>query len=205
MRRRYAPSRGAFWALIGWMIVVLVLGAGILLAGLAASASAQSGYGGNSTADNGTATGPPEGDHIDNSTILVSTSYDNSTGDNTVRVTLYSKTIQRVTLTDAGGVFNEGEVNQRSVTLSPRENTTIAIDTTRIETGFVGVTLATSDTLYAVPIQTSDDDSTMFGGTPGWGTVRIAAIGSGLGVLLALGLEGYRRRSGGRREVRQRA
>ena len=131
-------------ATVAISVVLVALLATVAVGGV----SAQSG--GNMSESTSTPTAST-GERIDNSTVLVDSSYDNETG--MVSVTLKSETIQEVTLSDAGAFVDGGVVNQRTVTLGPGETATVSLDATRTDSGFVGVSIATDDTLYAVPVE----------------------------------------------------
>ncbi|QSG08878.1 hypothetical protein [Halapricum desulfuricans] len=130
-------------------------------------------------------------ERIDNSTVLVSASYDRDAGMATV--VIESEETQKITLTDAGAFVQGGEVPQRSVVVTPGERTEISIPVTNAD-GFVGVSIATQKTLYAVPltsqVQWFDSEST-------WQTVQVAAFGGASGVLVVAALLAYRLRNGG--------
>lgn len=103
---------------------------------------------------NDTTTEPVEtepGEVIDNNTRLISATYDEDNG--TAEVVIESDSLQKITLTDAGGFISGGEIEQRSVVVRPDERVTISIPVTEAENGFVGVSVGTSQTLYAVPIE----------------------------------------------------
>lgn len=103
---------------------------------------------------------PPRGEQIDENTVLVDAQFDDS--DDTATVTLHSRTLQQVTITDAGAFIQGGEVPQRSATLRPDAETTISMPVTEVD-GYAGVSIATSQTLYAVPL---DDPKKLVPGSP---------------------------------------
>lgn len=92
----------------------------------------------------------PAGERIDNATMLISSSYSERTGMATV--TIRSEIPQRIVVSDAGGFVAGGEIEQRSVLVEPGETVEISIPATETESGFVGVSISTQKTLYAVPI-----------------------------------------------------
>jgi hypothetical protein len=198
--RRYG-SRTTL-AMLG-LFTALVLLAGTLIilmaTGPAAAATTQIDAPNATDALNGT--DAPNGTRIQQGVYLQDRDYDNATG--TATVTLHVESPTAVTLAD-GAVKGEGEVPRKTEVLQPGTHT-VALNVGPKVRGTVAVSIATEETLYFVPIETPDGDNQMFQGQPGWGTVRIAGVGSGLGVLVALAGEAYRRRSGGRKEVRQRA
>jgi hypothetical protein len=96
-------------------------------------------------------------EHIDNVTTLCSAEYENGR----ITLELHSDRPQRVTLTDAGGMMEGGEITQQTSHLSEGRNT-VHISVTQ-HNGFAGVTVNTGRTLYAVPVE---QDSSLIG--PPW-------------------------------------
>jgi len=143
------------------------------------------------------ATTPSGAEQIDQNTRLISAEYIEESGE--ARITLESETLQDVTLTDASGLLQGGETAQRTVTLRPGERTTVTIPTTKAN-GYVVVSIATRQTLYGEPIETSAD---MFSGDATWETAQAAAVGGGVGVLALTGVIAWRMRSGGRSKRRR--
>lgn len=164
--------------------LVFLLSFGILFAGV-------------SVADSPTNETAEQGEYIDSNTELINATYNEKTGEATV--TLRSETLQTVTLTDAGGFIEGGEIEQREVTLQPGEEISVSIPATETR-GQVGVSIATQETLYAEIIEVPDY---LFYEDPSWSTVQIAAFGSGLGVLVALGVDVARRKWWRKSEVSQ--
>jgi len=105
---------------------------------------------------------------IDPSTVVCSGSID---GDVAV-LKLRSDIIQRVTITDAGGLMQEGEVRRESRTLRKSEVNTIRFPITR-HNGFSGVTIDTGRTLYGLPLE---DNTALIGGTWTRSDVTIGAL-----------------------------
>lgn len=139
------------------IFVILTVVAVATLAGAPVSAQADSPS--NQTAGNasvnvtvGQDTGPeiPEecSEQIDSETYLCSASTD---GD-TVTLSLYSLDVQTPTFTDAGGFMSGGVVYQQENRLYPDRKTSVVIPVTESD-GFVGVSIATSEVLYAVPLK----------------------------------------------------
>jgi len=129
-----------------------------------------------------TPTQTPEtpGEQIDESTRLVSAEYNDE--DDTVTVVIASDTLQDIVVSDAGAFVEGGVVPQRTATAKPGEQTTIVIPVTRTDEGFVGVSIATRETLYAVPIRVVDPlnpwtKTTSQDGWLGGISVSIAMIG----------------------------
>lgn len=174
-----------------WVTVVMVAVFGLLAMGAGAGAAAG---GNNSTAANATA---ETTERIDANTQLVDARFHPDTGK--AWVTIRSDILQEITVTDAGAFMEGGEIARRSVTVRPGEETTISIPATKYR-NFVGVSIATRETLFAVPIEIP---TSWFEGDPTWDTVKIAGAGAVVGVLLALIGEAWRRRTGGRSEVEQ--
>ena len=88
-------------------------------------------------------------EHIDDVTSICTYHYDSDAGE--IVMTLYSERPQRVTLTDAGAFMTGGEVNRARHTLKGRSKVRFAV--TEYE-GFVGLSVDTGRTLYAVPVET---------------------------------------------------
>lgn len=188
---------------LGLSLALLVLLSGGMVVGMASAAGSDTHGQLNTTDSQATAANATDtnGTRIQQGVYLQDRDYDNATG--TATVTLRVETATAVTLSD-GAVKGEGEVPRKTEVLQPGTHT-VALNVGPKVRGTVAVSIATQETLYFVPIKTPDGENQMFEGKPGWGTVRTAGIGSGVGVLVALGGEAYRRRSGGRKEVRQRA
>jgi len=139
------------------LILVLVL-VGFVLIG-AATVSAQSTNGTGVDVGVEQESDEPEtetGERIDNSTVVLDSSYSSRTGRATL--TIRSERLQTVTLSDAGGFLSGGEIAQNSVILKAGSTQDITVDATKVD-GYVGVSVATPTTLYAVPIETR---STLF-------------------------------------------
>jgi hypothetical protein len=124
--------------------------------------------------------GSPAGEQIDNATVLVSSSYDGSTGEATVKIR--SEKLQEITVSDAGAFISGGQVAQRTVLVEPGETAKITLPATEAE-GYVGVSIATSQTLYAEPIHSS-------GGLSPPNDSGLAGLFSGI-VLMFLSVIGY--------------
>lgn len=140
-----------YWLMLALLVVLAT-------ASIAAPAAAQEGNATNSTdvpstpdpssvvEDDG---GNLTGERIDESTVLVSASYDRGSG--TATVVLRSSRPQTVTVTDAGGIFEGGDISRRRLVI-PQGRSEITIPVTESR-GFVGVSIATSQTLYGVPLE----------------------------------------------------
>lgn len=96
------------------------------------------------------------GERIDNSTVVLDSSYSSKTGRATL--TIRSSKLQTITLSDAGGFLSGGEIAQNTVVVKAGSTQKISVDATKVD-GYVGVSVATPGTLYAVPIETR---STLF-------------------------------------------
>ncbi len=110
----------------------------------------------------------PDTERVDSDTRLVDATYNPSDG--TARITLRTDGPTAITLTDAAGFIEGGEVERRSVVVDGEE--TIVIPVTRVD-GYVAVGISTDETLYAVPIETR---SRLFRGTAQWGYVWLAGL-----------------------------
>jgi len=139
---------------------------------------------------------PSDTEIIDENTRLVSAEYDEEDGE--AVVTIESATPQAITVTDAGAFIQGGEVRQRTVTVTPGRST-IRMAVTKVD-GYTGVSIATRQTLYAVPIETSAD---VFAGSATWETVQAGAVGGAFGVIALAGVIAWRMRSGGRSKRRR--
>lgn len=93
----------------------------------------------------------PDGEQIDRNTVLVEADYHPGSRDATI--TLYSHSLQQVTITDVSPYMDGGAMEQRTTTLRPDQETTIRIPVDPSQNGFVGVSVATPSTLYAVPLE----------------------------------------------------
>lgn len=127
---------------------------------------------------NETATG---GEQIDGDLALVSSSYNPSRG--TVTLVLESDGSTAVTLADAGGFIDGGTINRRTLVANGR--TTVEFAVTESQRGYVGVSIATDDVLYAEVVR-SPTLSPFRGssGTVGWfggaGIVLVSFVGAAL-------------------------
>lgn len=113
---------------------------------------------------------------IDPLTGIESTSVD----DGRMELVIRSDVVQRVVLTDAGAVWQGGEVPQREYTLQPGSNK-VSVPVTEVS-GRVAVTIATSRVLYSTVVVTNDP---LIGGPFDRGDVQQAALAgliAGVGV-----------------------
>ena len=117
---------------------------------------------------------------IDQNTVLCSAELDGETAE----LVLRSDRPQRVTITDAGGVFAGGEVQRTRHQLRPDEPNTVRVSVTR-HRNMAGVTVDTGTTLYGVPF---DESSTLIG--PPWSAsdVQIGALAAGASTALVSAL-----------------
>lgn len=125
---------------------------------------------------------------IDSNTALCSASYN---GDRVVLV-LKSDRTQRVTLTDAGAFMEGGVVNRQRFVLREGELNTVRLRATKVN-GYVGVSVDTGDTLFAVPIETS---SPIIGGPWSASDAQAAGVGGALSVSLTTFMLVFRRLRG---------
>lgn len=107
-----------------------------------------------------------DGERIDSSLTLVSSTYHPGSG--TVTLVLDSDGATAVTLSDAGGFVDGGEINRRTVVAQDGRNT-VEFAVTETSRGYVGVSIATEDVLYAEVVRSPTPspfrDSS---GTVGW-------------------------------------
>jgi hypothetical protein len=117
--------------------------------------------------------------------------------DETASLTFRSSGPVAVTIADAGGFYKGGELERRTTIL--RKGThTIEFPITVMPDGRAGVTVSTSDTLYAVPLEGSNY---WFQGSPTWDLMELAGLGAVVGTLIATAVVAYLRVRGGRKEV----
>lgn len=88
---------------------------------------------------------------IDANTRLVKATYHRKSG--FVTLILESERPQVVTVTDAGGVFEGGEITRKNARLLPGKNR-VRISVTEVQ-GNAAVTLDTGDVLYGIPVRRS--------------------------------------------------
>lgn len=119
---------------------ILLLAGGI---GLIATASAQE----VGVTQNETET--PTGERIDGNTVIVDSRYNAETGRATL--TIRSEELQQITLSDAGAFIQGGEISQNSVLVKAGTTQEISVSATQVR-GFVGVSVATDQTLWAEKI-----------------------------------------------------
>jgi hypothetical protein len=126
-----------------------------------------------------------DGTRIDADLRLVSASYD---GSGTAVLTFQTDAAKAITLTDAGGFVDGGHLNRRTVVLDGQGTHTVEFAVTESRRGYVGVTIATDQTLYAEVIR-SPTPSPFAGasGTTGWlggaSIVLVSFVGSALWVV----------------------
>jgi len=106
------------------------------------------------------------GEQIDSELALVSSSYDPNAG--TVTLTLRADSTRAVTLADAGGFIDGGTINRRTLVVQEGQ-TSVEFAVTETQRGYVGVSIATDETLYAEVVR-SPSLSPFRGssGTVGW-------------------------------------
>lgn len=127
----------------------------------------------NATTDGG-------GERIDSSLSLVSSTYHSGSG--TVTLVFDSDGATAVTLSDAGGFIDGGTINRRTFVAQDGRNT-VEFAVTESPRGYVGVSIATDNVLYAEVVR-SPTVSPFRGstGTVGWfagaGIVLVSFIGA---------------------------
>ena len=137
-----------------------------------------------------TTTAPTEPAHerIDNYTQLVKARLD----DGTALLVLKSEKTQRITVTDAGAMMAGGNIPQKQFILKGGEKTTVRMDV-HTDGGFAGVTIATSETLWGIPLE---DKYEFLPGGPRTSDVQLAGLTGLLTTgLLAIGIAFKRRRN----------
>lgn len=130
--------------------------------------------------------------HIDQHVSLCSAEY----RDGEVVLELRSDRPETITVTDAGGIMNGGEILRKDYVLRSDRRSTVRMPVTKAN-GFVGVTIDTGRTLYGVPLETS---STLIGGPWDYADTQAAALGGGIGsaaIVLLLTLRTIYGREGG--------
>lgn len=159
----------------------VVLALLLAVAAVPAAAVAQTSPQPTTTEANSTAT-DRQGSRIDGDLRLVSTSYD---GSGTATLVFETDGPKAVTLADAGGFMDGGRINRRTLVLDESGRHTVEFSVTESDRGYVGVSIATQDVLYAEVIRSPTispfRSST---GTVGWfagaSIVLVSFIGAAL-------------------------
>ena len=131
--------------------------------------------------------GSDTGEWIDNATQWITAEYQPERG--TVEVTIHSEIPQQITISDSGAFVEGGQVDQRTIFLKPAETRTFRFPITVVDHGlgqeFAGVSITTSKTLYAVPLESS---SPLIGGPWTVGDVQLVGlvVGSGVSIITLL-------------------
>jgi len=135
-----------------------------------------------------------EGARIDSDLRLVSTSYD---GSGTATLVFETDGPKAVTLADAGGFMDGGQINRRTLVLEEAGTHTVEFQVTESDRGYVGVSIATQEVLYGKVIE-EPTVSPFSGasGTTGW------LGGASIVVLSFVGAGVYIRRKEGGEPVR---
>lgn len=128
----------------------------------------------------------PSGERIDSSLTLVSSSYDADAG--TARIELHADDHVAVTLSDASGFVDGGEITRQTYSLEPGTHT-IELPATETSSGLVAVSIATQDVLYGEVIEEQQKLlpglQSQFSGAELMASVVVAAsVGVGVMVLL---------------------
>ncbi|MCD2205300.1 hypothetical protein [Halobacterium sp. KA-6] len=119
-------------------------------------------------ANNSTATDSAsiDGERIDSSLTLVSSSYHPGSG--TVTLVLDSDGATAVTLSDAGGFMDGGTINRRTFVAQDGRNS-VEFAVTETSRGYVGVSIATEEVLYAEVVRSpTPSPFRNSSGTVGW-------------------------------------
>ncbi len=127
-----------------------------------------------------------EGTRIDSGLRLVSSSYD---GSGTATLVFETDGAKAVTLADAGGFMDGGQINRRTLVLKGEGTHTVEFQVTESDRGYVGVSIATQEVLYGKVIE-EPTVSPFSGasGTTGW-------LGGASIVVVSFLLAGYYVRS----------
>jgi len=122
-----------------------------------------------------------EGTRIDSGLRLVSSSYD---GSGTATLVFETDGPKAVTLADAGGFMDGGQINRRTLVLDEAGTHTVEFQVTESDRGYVGVSIATQEVLYGKVIE-EPTVSPFSGasGTTGWlggaSIVILSFVGAG--------------------------
>jgi len=101
------------------------------------------------------------GTQIQDGLTLLSSSYNGDKG--TVTLTFRAEQPTSVTLADAGAFMEEGEINRRTEIVDGKAKIEFAVTENN---GFVGVSIATKETLYGHPIKVGSTDFVPGGPSP---------------------------------------
>lgn len=124
---------------------------------------------------------------VDTVTGIVSTTTENGR----MIIVLQSDIVQRIVLTDAGAVWQGGEIPQREYTLQPGANR-VSVPVTDVS-GRFAVTIATQRVLYSVVVET---DSPLIGGPFDQYDVQQAALAGLIAGITITALIAYKRVKG---------
>jgi hypothetical protein len=169
----------------GLLFVVVVLGASgaLLLAGTATVA-------GQTAAQN--TTNQTGGQVITGRLTLLNKTYNAGEGgtNGTLSLTFRADGPVAVTLIDAGAFRQGGQLPTKTQVIEG--TVTIEMPVTK-QGAFVGVTVITGNTRYAVPHRVRPADSHLFSGRPTWQDTQIAGLSGFVGGLLVVSGVAYRR------------
>jgi len=125
--------------------------------------------------------------HIDGNTRVLSYDYDSEAG--TLSVTIESDRPQAVTISDAGALSESGGGVIPSESEPIDGVRTLTIPVTRTDQGFVGVTIATDNTLYGIVIEPEREGPfERTSPTTGW-------LGGSTVAMIMIGLAAYRHKN----------
>jgi hypothetical protein len=124
---------------------------------------------------------------------VVRATYDEDAG--TATVVFHVEDPQQVVVTDAGGVWDGGRINQVRKVL-PSGQSRIRLPVTEVE-GDVAVTVGTESGLYGVPIE---EQSYIFTRPATWQDAQLAGLAGLTGGLAAAAGLAYRRKNGGKKD-----
>ncbi|AQL43937.1 hypothetical protein BV210_15045 [Halorientalis sp. IM1011] len=171
---------------------LLAVGCSVLLVGITVAFLAIGT--GAATAQTTNQTNQTGGEVVTDGLTLVNTSYEpvEDGGNGTLSLTFRADGPQAVTLYDAGAFRQGGQLPSKTKVIEG--TVTVEMPVTR-QGNFVGVTVVTGNTRYAVPhrIAGESGDSHLFRGRPTWQDTQIAGLSGFAGGLLVISGVAYRR------------
>jgi hypothetical protein len=177
---------------------ILLCALAVVAAALAgAPVAAQDGPNVNVSVENGGPTATPapgpNAQQLDQGLRVVRATYDEDSG--TATVVFETDDPRQVVVTDAGGVWEGGKINQVRKVL-PSGKSRIRLSVTEVE-GDVAVTVGIESGLYGVPIE---EQSYLFTEPATWQDAQLSGFAGLSGGLLAAGVLAYRRKNSGKKD-----